>query len=272
MIVEAARRFGVAGRRRAEAGVSRGRLDSCRLDVWSAGCAEIDAACEVPWTLLSAGEDFERFARMLEVACDHGASGFVAGRTVWQEAVSGGSLDPDWMETAAARLRQLAVITQDRARPWNAGRSSPGPDIGGARDQVVFPRLDDDERRRLLGRTRRPVRVVIDTDRQRDRRSVRAHLGAAVARANDGGGRDRRTLFLRPSPARPREGIRGDGRTCWRTIGGNGRRSPGLGRPTAAPGSSSGGHRVRDACRRDGKELPRDQTGLRHSRCLSPSA
>lgn len=125
VIVEAARRFGGLG------------VDVLKLEfpedvsvvsdatVWSEACAEINAACEVPWTLLSAGEDFDRFAKMLEVACDQGASGFVAGRTVWQEAVSGGSLDPDWMETAAARLRELAVITKDRAQPWNASRVMP---------------------------------------------------------------------------------------------------------------------------------------------------
>jgi tagatose 1,6-diphosphate aldolase len=127
VIVEAARRFGVLG------------VDVLKLEfpedvsvvsdvtVWSEACAEMNAACEVPWTLLSAGEDFDRFARMLEVACDQGASGFVAGRTVWQEAVSGGSLDPGWLETAAARLRRLAVITKDRARPWNSGRVVPDP-------------------------------------------------------------------------------------------------------------------------------------------------
>ncbi|MGH8926598.1 MAG: hypothetical protein ACRDWA_18535 [Acidimicrobiia bacterium] len=120
VIVEAARRFGKLG------------VDVLKLEfpedvsvvpdptVWSEACNEIDAASAVPWTLLSGGEDFERFARMLEVACDHGASGFVVGRAVWQEAVSGGSVDPSWMETAATRLRRLALITRDRARPWSA--------------------------------------------------------------------------------------------------------------------------------------------------------
>jgi tagatose-1,6-bisphosphate aldolase len=124
--VEAARRFGTLG------------VDVLKLEfpedvsivsdtaVWSEACAEIDAACAVPWTLLSAGEEFERFARMLEVACDHGASGFVVGRAVWQEAVSGGSVDQRWMETAAARLRRLALITRERARPWSAVGVLPG--------------------------------------------------------------------------------------------------------------------------------------------------
>lgn len=126
VIVEAARRFGTLG------------VDVLKLEfpedvsvvsdiaVWSEACAEIDAASSVPWTLLSAGEEFERFARMLEVACDHGASGFVVGRAVWQEAVSGGSVDPGWIETAAARLRQLSLITRERARPWSAVGVFPG--------------------------------------------------------------------------------------------------------------------------------------------------
>lgn len=125
VIVEAARRFGTLG-------VSVLKLEFPEdvsvvsdTSVWSEACAEIDAAASVPWTLLSAGEDFERFARMLEVACDHGASGFVVGRAVWQEAVSGGSVDPGWMETAAVRLRRLALIAHDRARPWSVRRALP---------------------------------------------------------------------------------------------------------------------------------------------------
>jgi len=120
VIVEAARRFGRMG------------VDVLKLEfpvdvsaepdptVWSDACAEVDAASAVPWTLLSAGEDFERFARMLKVACAHGASGFVVGRAVWQEAVSGGGVDSRWIETAATRLRRLADITRQGARPWSA--------------------------------------------------------------------------------------------------------------------------------------------------------
>ena len=55
--------------------------------VWTAACRELTAASEVPWVLLSGGVSFDTFARQTEIACRAGASGVMAGRAVWQEAV-----------------------------------------------------------------------------------------------------------------------------------------------------------------------------------------
>ena len=38
-------------------------------------------------TLLSAGADYKTFNRQVEIACKAGASGFLAGRALWQEGV-----------------------------------------------------------------------------------------------------------------------------------------------------------------------------------------
>jgi tagatose 1,6-diphosphate aldolase len=50
-------------------------------------CRQVSARSSVPWALLSAGTRFDVFERDLEIACRAGASGFVAGTAVWQEAL-----------------------------------------------------------------------------------------------------------------------------------------------------------------------------------------
>jgi tagatose 1,6-diphosphate aldolase len=44
----------------------------------------------VPWALLSAGVDHDAFVGQLRAALDGGASGFIAGRSIWKEAVGMG--------------------------------------------------------------------------------------------------------------------------------------------------------------------------------------
>lgn len=117
--VDAARRFGALG------------VDVLKLEFpedvatftdesrWFDACAEVDAASPVPWTVLSGGEPFERFQAMVAVASDAGASGFVAGRAVWREAVAGGTVDPISAEQAVRRLEILTAVLRERARPWS---------------------------------------------------------------------------------------------------------------------------------------------------------
>jgi tagatose 1,6-diphosphate aldolase len=126
VIVEAARRFSSLG------------VDVLKLEfpedvsvvteegAWFESCAAVAAASEVPWTLLSGGEDFERFSQMLRVACTSGASGFVVGRTIWRDAVQGGTIDSAWVPDAAARLDELVRVTRDSARSWSQGLAHDG--------------------------------------------------------------------------------------------------------------------------------------------------
>ncbi|MGQ0838824.1 hypothetical protein [Actinokineospora sp.] len=46
---------------------------------------EIDGIIGAPWAMLSGGADFDVFEAALRRACAAGCSGFVAGRSVWQE-------------------------------------------------------------------------------------------------------------------------------------------------------------------------------------------
>jgi sulfofructosephosphate aldolase len=54
----------------------------------SAGaCRRVTDAVDVPWAVLSAGVDHEAFCNQLRDAMDGGAEGFIAGRSLWKEAV-----------------------------------------------------------------------------------------------------------------------------------------------------------------------------------------
>ena len=87
---------------------------------WARACEVVSEAAGCPWTVLSAGVDFDLFKRQVEIACRCGASGFIAGRAVWKEGIS---MQPpqreDWLrDVAATRLDQLTKIADRYARPW----------------------------------------------------------------------------------------------------------------------------------------------------------
>lgn len=94
---------------------------------WHRACAKVSAASAVPWVLLSAGVDFEQFEPQVQIACDCGASGFLAGRAIWKEAAPMSLSDrARFLEnTARHRLRQLLDIAAVSARPWTDFYSAP---------------------------------------------------------------------------------------------------------------------------------------------------
>jgi tagatose 1,6-diphosphate aldolase len=51
-------------------------------------CRRVTDALSVPWALLSAGVDHETFTTQLRAALAAGASGFIAGRSIWKESVA----------------------------------------------------------------------------------------------------------------------------------------------------------------------------------------
>ena len=86
-----------------------------------AACERVDEASRVPWILLSAGVRFEDFARQVEIACRAGASGFLGGRAVWEEAtqLTDGTERRRWLRTVGTeRLRRLHDIAAQHGRPW----------------------------------------------------------------------------------------------------------------------------------------------------------
>ena len=84
-------------------------------------CEELNAASRKPWVILSAGTSFEPFLKEVEIACRSGASGFLAGRAVWQEAVTmteAGERRKFMSTVAADRLNKLTEIAHKYAVPW----------------------------------------------------------------------------------------------------------------------------------------------------------
>jgi tagatose 1,6-diphosphate aldolase len=82
-------------------------------------CTAVTAATPLPWVLLSAGVARSDFERQVSIATASGASGVVAGRTIWGEAVG---LDAGarrtFLETIGIeRLRRLRAIVERSARP-----------------------------------------------------------------------------------------------------------------------------------------------------------
>jgi len=84
-------------------------------------CQELDQASLCPWVLLSAGVDFNSFRKQVELACKAGASGFLAGRALWQEGAAIRSREERmkfFQHTAAIRLKELADIADAYGKPW----------------------------------------------------------------------------------------------------------------------------------------------------------
>jgi sulfofructosephosphate aldolase len=81
------------------------------------GCRAVtDAAGGAPWAVLSAGVDHETFIGQVRIAMEGGASGAMAGRSLWKDALS---FDPTTREElltgrALPRLRELQEAVDGR--------------------------------------------------------------------------------------------------------------------------------------------------------------
>ena len=76
-------------------------------------CADITAMCgPVPWAVLSAGVDHETFVGQVEMAMANGASGVIAGRSLWKDCISlDRTVTAERLETIALpRLRALQAV------------------------------------------------------------------------------------------------------------------------------------------------------------------
>ncbi|HHZ07726.1 MAG TPA: tagatose 1,6-diphosphate aldolase [Rhizobiales bacterium] len=87
-----------------------------------------------PWVMLSAGAGMQDFRRILTHAYRAGASGYLAGRAIWQDAFAA---FPDWQAIRAGLqggavdyMRDINDLTDAQAAPWHT-HACYGP--GGAR-------------------------------------------------------------------------------------------------------------------------------------------
>jgi tagatose 1,6-diphosphate aldolase len=84
-------------------------------------CRRIDAACaDTPWVLLGGGGDAEGFERDVEASCKAGASGFIAGRTLWQAALGlqGDELVARLEAECVPLVRRLRALAETHGQPW----------------------------------------------------------------------------------------------------------------------------------------------------------
>ncbi|MBV9923095.1 MAG: tagatose-bisphosphate aldolase [Pseudonocardia sp.] len=81
-------------------------------------CAAVTAAAAgVPWAVLSAGVDHATFLEQVRTAMANGASGAMAGRSLWKDSLSiSATTRQDYLTTRALpRLRELAAVVDGRA-------------------------------------------------------------------------------------------------------------------------------------------------------------
>jgi sulfofructosephosphate aldolase len=82
-------------------------------------CARITEVLPVPWVVLSQGVSIPDFPGAVAVACRSGASGFLAGRAIWSDTVAAPDPVPLLRSRAVDRLRSLADLVDEHARPWH---------------------------------------------------------------------------------------------------------------------------------------------------------
>jgi tagatose-1,6-bisphosphate aldolase len=85
------------------------------------GCKRLANQLTVPWAVLSAGVAFDQFKKAIIMSCDvGGASGFIAGRSIWKEAIGMNQEEQRTFlnSTALSRLEELNQTIVGRAVPW----------------------------------------------------------------------------------------------------------------------------------------------------------
>jgi tagatose 1,6-diphosphate aldolase len=106
---------------------SRARFDGTErepvtdLATVRAQCRSLNETAAVPWVILSAGVGFAEFRVEVELAAEAGASGFLCGRAIWQEALPmvGDEAGMERYLRQWGRVNFLqANAAAERSRPW----------------------------------------------------------------------------------------------------------------------------------------------------------
>lgn len=101
------------------------RNDFCP-EVWKLEYPGSQEACQyisrvvknTPWIMLTAGAKFDDFCQKLEIACGNGCSGFLAGRSIWQDVVTNdiGKAEIDLMRQ---RFKKIVSIVESNEKNIN---------------------------------------------------------------------------------------------------------------------------------------------------------
>jgi sulfofructosephosphate aldolase len=76
-------------------------------------CAELTSLIQSPWVVLSSGLSPDDFPTAVGWACKEGASGFLAGRGVWRNAVGSPDAQKALVEDALPRLQRLCDVVDE---------------------------------------------------------------------------------------------------------------------------------------------------------------
>ncbi|MFL6055498.1 MAG: hypothetical protein ACJ72W_21750 [Actinoallomurus sp.] len=115
-ILDAAAALGPVGASLYKAQVPRrGRGD---LDDLVAACEKLDRRLSRPWVVLSNGVDAADFPIAVEAACRGGASGMLAGRALWRDALATPDPAAAVRVESIDRLERLIAIVDRYGRPW----------------------------------------------------------------------------------------------------------------------------------------------------------
>ncbi len=96
---------------------------------WRDACEELTEASDAPWVLLSAGVSYDVFLKQVRTACEAGASGVMAGRAVWKEAVTLDRLmrNTFLQSVGYERMRRLQSLCEALGRPFTQVYEAPKP-------------------------------------------------------------------------------------------------------------------------------------------------
>jgi sulfofructosephosphate aldolase len=97
----------------------RGKGEAAEL---VAACEKLDRRLARPWVVLSNGVDAADFPTAVEAACRAGASGMLAGRALWRDAIATPDPPAALRAQSADRLRRLADTVDRHGRPWTETR------------------------------------------------------------------------------------------------------------------------------------------------------
>jgi sulfofructosephosphate aldolase len=115
-ILDAAAALGPAGPSLYKAQVPR-RGQGSMTELVTA-CEKLDRQLDRPWVVLSNGVAAADFPAAVEAACRAGASGMLAGRALWRDAIATADPASALRAQSADRLWRLAETVDRHGRPW----------------------------------------------------------------------------------------------------------------------------------------------------------
>lgn len=110
-VISAARELGSAGADLYKAEVPR-HAEGGEAEI-RRRCEQLTEVIASPWVVLSSGVAPERFARAVALACQSGASGFLAGRAVWRGVIGRPDLEHALRTVSVPVLQRLADIVDE---------------------------------------------------------------------------------------------------------------------------------------------------------------